>query len=139
MLLSVVSALARLDLDPWQETANLARLPRKTATERLTAYIVALPNRPSAQQDTGAIAASLIALLPHQSSSNSLSAKASPDLGIPAALQSQLFLCLAVVLMVLLGSLGLGGSKQMAAHINDAPASTASGIIPQPPSSTSGR
>ena len=28
MMLSVVSALARLDLDAWQETANLARLPR---------------------------------------------------------------------------------------------------------------
>jgi hypothetical protein len=27
MLLSVLSALARLDLDPWQEAAELARLP----------------------------------------------------------------------------------------------------------------
>ncbi|MEO9168020.1 MAG: hypothetical protein ABI230_06435, partial [Aestuariivirga sp.] len=34
MLLSVVSALARLDLDAWQETANLVRLPRAAATER---------------------------------------------------------------------------------------------------------
>jgi hypothetical protein len=42
MLLRVVSALARLDLDPWQETTSLARLPKETATERLAALIAAL-------------------------------------------------------------------------------------------------
>ena len=31
MLLSVVSALARLNVDPWQEAANLAQLPRTSA------------------------------------------------------------------------------------------------------------
>ena len=35
MLLSVVSALARLDVDPWQEAANLAQLPGTTAARRL--------------------------------------------------------------------------------------------------------
>ena len=35
MLLSVVSALARLDLDPWQEAASLTGLPVGTATQRL--------------------------------------------------------------------------------------------------------
>ena len=39
MLLSVLSALARLDVDPWQEAADLARLPRDSATQRLTALI----------------------------------------------------------------------------------------------------
>ena len=29
MMLSVVSALARSDVDPWQEAAKLARLPRE--------------------------------------------------------------------------------------------------------------
>ena len=42
MLLSVVSALARLNIDPWQEAANLAQLPRTTATRRLAALIAAL-------------------------------------------------------------------------------------------------
>jgi hypothetical protein len=41
--LSVLSALARLDVDPWQEAASLARMPRDTAATRLTALIVALP------------------------------------------------------------------------------------------------
>jgi hypothetical protein len=33
MPLSVLSALARLDVDPWQEAAKLARLLEETATQ----------------------------------------------------------------------------------------------------------
>ena len=61
MSLSVVSALARSNVDPWQEAARLARLPVQAATQRLTSLIAALPGR---QIDGGAIAARLIALLP---------------------------------------------------------------------------
>ncbi|HZL59045.1 MAG TPA: hypothetical protein VFC38_05045 [Stellaceae bacterium] len=53
MRLSVLSALARLDVDPWQEAAKLARLPGKTAIERLASLIAALPDGPSAQRDAG--------------------------------------------------------------------------------------
>ena len=73
MLLSVVSALARSDVDPWQEAAKLARLPQKTATQRLAALIAALPDRPSPPLDSGTIAARLIALLPHPATSNGAS------------------------------------------------------------------
>ena len=65
--LSVVSALARSDLDPWQEAAKLAQLPRATATERLSAMIAALPDAKSF--DIGTIAARLIALLPRSTGS----------------------------------------------------------------------
>ena len=44
MLLSMVSALARLDLDPWREAASLSRLPAKAATERLTALLTSMPS-----------------------------------------------------------------------------------------------
>jgi hypothetical protein len=43
MLLSVVSALARLDLDPWREAASLSRLPPSAATERLTSLLTSMP------------------------------------------------------------------------------------------------
>ena len=36
MPLSVVSALARLDLDPWTEAAELARMPADGAARRLS-------------------------------------------------------------------------------------------------------
>ena len=56
MMISVVSALARLDLDAWQETANLARLTRPLATERLAGLIAALPDEFLVHQDPAEIA-----------------------------------------------------------------------------------
>jgi hypothetical protein len=69
MLLRVVSVLARMDVDPWEEASRLARLPGETATRRLAALIAALPEGPSARQDAGTIAARLVGLLPHQARS----------------------------------------------------------------------
>ena len=43
MLLSVLSALARLDLDPCREAASLSRLPAAAATERLSSLLSSLP------------------------------------------------------------------------------------------------
>jgi hypothetical protein len=43
--LSVLSALARLDIDPWQEAANLARMSRESATQRLSSLIDTLPGK----------------------------------------------------------------------------------------------
>src|SRR5689334_3168692 len=73
MPLSVVSALARLDVDPWQETAQLAQLPGVTATQRLASLIAALPDRPSTHQDPGTIAARLVELLPRRTGSSAMS------------------------------------------------------------------
>lgn len=65
-LLSVLSALARLDIDPWQEAANLARMSRDKAVGRMAALIETLPGDPSAHMNSKAIATRLIALLPQQ-------------------------------------------------------------------------
>ncbi len=66
MLLTVLSALARLDVDPWEEAARLTSLPREKATQTLTSMIAALPNSPSARRESAAIATRLIALLPRR-------------------------------------------------------------------------
>jgi len=66
MLLSVLSALARLNVDPWKEAAELSRLPKDTAIGRLAALIASLPDGRSEFPDREAIAARLIALLPHR-------------------------------------------------------------------------
>jgi hypothetical protein len=47
MPLSVVSALARLDVDPWEEAARLAAMPGEAATQRLSALIASLPAEPA--------------------------------------------------------------------------------------------
>jgi hypothetical protein len=44
MLLSVLSALARLDVDPWQEAAALAKMPAQDATVRLASLLSSLPS-----------------------------------------------------------------------------------------------
>lgn len=61
MRLSVLSALARLEIDPWQEAAKLAGLPGEAAVRRLTGLRAALPDGPSASLNPGTIAARLIA------------------------------------------------------------------------------
>src|SRR5271165_5015170 len=68
--LSVLSALARLDVDPWQEATSLARMPREAAAERLTALIDALPREPASASPSQTSAADLVALLPNGKTAN---------------------------------------------------------------------
>lgn len=64
MAVSVLSALARQGVDAWQEAAELARLPRGVATQRLASWVAALPDGLSGNREAGSIAARLVALLP---------------------------------------------------------------------------
>lgn len=63
-LLSVMSALARLDLDPWKEAAELAALPTDAAVARLTGLIASLPDASATPRDAAGIASRLVARLP---------------------------------------------------------------------------
>lgn len=67
--LSVLSAMARMNLDPWQEAADLAALSAKAAAHRLAALIAAVPGGPSETDEPEAIAARLVKLLPSQARS----------------------------------------------------------------------
>jgi hypothetical protein len=78
--LTVVSALARLDLDPWTEAADLARMPGGLATQKLAALISRFPEILPVRVDSTKIAARLTALLP-----GTLGGKTpAPGLGVPA-------------------------------------------------------
>ena len=66
MPLSVVSALARLEIDPWQEAARLSDLPEDRAVAALDHLIRRLPAPGWDQAETRNIAARLIELLPHR-------------------------------------------------------------------------
>jgi len=64
MPLTLLSVLARLGIDPWEEAADLAQLPLEPALQRLTSRLEAAPNsRPATAADTVNIATRLIALL----------------------------------------------------------------------------
>lgn len=64
MVLSVVSMLARLDIDPWQEAARLARLPKEAAASSLASLIAKKSGGLPRNLDATAIAVRLIGLLP---------------------------------------------------------------------------
>jgi hypothetical protein len=68
MPLTVLSALSRLNVDPWEEAAELCGLPNETAAQRLASLIARLPSGRWAQ-DAKAIADGLIELLPRRSRS----------------------------------------------------------------------
>lgn len=63
-VVSVLSALARLDFDPWQQAADIALLPRDVAKNTLAAMIEKLPGMAQANSAPDTIAARLVALLP---------------------------------------------------------------------------
>lgn len=91
-LLSVLSALARLDFDPWQEAANLARMPRESATQRLASLILALPDGPLAHLDARTIAVRLIALLPRRTTMNIASNETLPGADAPNNVRASMFI-----------------------------------------------
>lgn len=64
-LLTVLSVLARQNIDPWEEAADLSRMPHDTAARRLGAMIPMAPGR-SSGADQEAIVDRLIALLPRR-------------------------------------------------------------------------
>jgi len=138
MALSVLSALARLNIDPWQEAVNLAQLPRTTATRRLASLIATLPDRPWTHLDPEANAARLIACLPRRVGSNATSPEASRGVTFPAVMQSQLVRYAAFALLILLGGLGIAASQQSGAWVNNAGA-PASGTVIAPTPTTSGK
>jgi hypothetical protein len=69
MTLSVLSALTRLNIDPWDEAAQLCELPKHAAATRLCSLIARLPAGSWTHTDCQAIAEHLIEFLPHGSSS----------------------------------------------------------------------
>jgi hypothetical protein len=64
MPLNVVSALTRLDVDPWEAAARLAALPKSLAAEALAPMIAQLPIFRRQQSDNLVISQRLVELLP---------------------------------------------------------------------------
>jgi hypothetical protein len=69
--LSVVSALTRLGLDPWEEAARLTPLPKARAAEALSTLIARLPIHRTGSSDDLAISQRLVELLPDRKSAPS--------------------------------------------------------------------
>jgi hypothetical protein len=92
MTLSVLSSLARLGIDPWQEAARLARLPRKAAVAALAQTIAGMPASPWPSPNATPIAERLVALLPNGGSASFPEARprAAPEADLGAWFKSLL-------------------------------------------------
>lgn len=139
--LSVLSALARLNIDPWEEAAELARLPGETATQRLTSLIAALPDRSSAHLDPGTIAARLIVLLPSRARSKIplrgtlLGVGTTPS---PVAIISVIFIYVFITVFMM-SAQWIVASREPPAQVDSALAPASSNARPQMPSANAGQ
>ncbi len=62
--LSVLSAIARQNIDPWTEAARLAQLPKQMAVKQIVCLLDALPTQTVPGLDSVGVAARLNVLLP---------------------------------------------------------------------------
>lgn len=102
--LTVLSALARLGLDPWSEAARLSALPKEAATSALTAALARLPEGAWKASEAPSIALRLVDHLPRRearSTSSSPNGRAEEQ-GSASSLQNWLvWLALAAVILTL--------------------------------------
>lgn len=63
-VVTILSALARLDLEPWTEARDLSRLARKDAQVRLMTHFEAISDIPALALASEGRAAKLVSLLP---------------------------------------------------------------------------
>lgn len=73
--LSVLSALARLGIDPWAEAARLAALPRDAAAPALAVILRRLASQPPDHPDAVTTAGRLVKLLPKGGSATAITGK----------------------------------------------------------------
>jgi hypothetical protein len=92
MTLSVISALTRLNIDPWLEAARLSVLSKEDASQALAPIIARLPGGQWALADAPEIAGRLAALLPRHDGASP--AKVAAAIGPGRANYPTLFLLL---------------------------------------------
>jgi hypothetical protein len=97
MSLSVISALTRLGVDPWEEAARLAALSKVLAAEALAPMITRLSIGRSQQSDNVAIAQRLVGLLPMRGHAASQPSPEPADAGVKKYVHAiMLLVCLAL-------------------------------------------
>lgn len=105
---SVLSVLARLDLDPWSETSHLVAVGREGARSRLGFLLSRCRDVPSLEHDHAMIARKLSLLLPERKQDDGFSRSArSIAIGFPR--MSGAVWTMLAVLFVLIQWLSTGG------------------------------
>lgn len=63
---SVLSMFARLNVDPWNEASDLAKMQEAPARQRLVALLARFEDVPTLLPDQGRVASGLLAFLPNR-------------------------------------------------------------------------
>jgi hypothetical protein len=114
-----------MDIDPWQEAAELTRLSRDSAIQRLAALLVRVPGRPNGLPDAEMTAMRLVALLP---------ARNNADHAVPAQIANPgrafdptfVAIGFGFVVVVLLSGFFQATNEQAAAQTDGKPAAASS-------------
>jgi hypothetical protein len=134
MQLSVLSALARLNVDPWEQAATLALLPADAATRKLARMIAALPPGPTARPESTTIAARLIPLLPGRVRPEVPSRTAAPAIATAPRLPKLTGLILyALFMLLMLAVQWLSVRPQAPTQLNSTPSQVAHTVPPLSP------
>jgi len=96
MRLSVISALARTNVDPWEEATRLAAMPKAVAEKTLLSILDLVSGRSWKSPEAAVIAARLIRLLPQASAAASIAATGTAN--VPKQRQSYWWVWLAFAL-----------------------------------------
>ncbi|SMH46820.1 hypothetical protein SAMN05661107_1769 [Maritimibacter sp. HL-12] len=111
-VVTVLSTLARLGLDPWTETAELVTLGREAAGAKLGLLLSRFRDVPSLESNHGRVARGLSKLLPEDPPKGTLQRDASPASGGPLGASGALWTILAIIFvlfqMLLVGGVGSG-------------------------------
>jgi hypothetical protein len=103
--LRVVSVLARLDLDPWAEAAELTLMFKETAVERLTALLTNLPDSSPTGADSRTIASRLIGLLPTTAGHTSGWSVPDEERGAPVAANFALVFMFSMIVVMIVSAM----------------------------------
>ncbi|MCW6511764.1 hypothetical protein [Lichenifustis flavocetrariae] len=126
MTLSLLSTLARRNLDPWQEAAELAALPVEVATNRLAAVISGMPGV-AQRLDAGMTAHRLMKLLPQLTSST---ASRSATVHDAVGLTTSWLVIWAITMGLIMGVQAIAGSQQPSVQTAGSQASTTVAVPP---------
>jgi hypothetical protein len=106
---TVLSMLARLGVDPWQEAAELAALPAAAARQRLGMLVARFADVPSAGPARVELVSRLLSFLPRKAAAPGTAGNGSvPMAAAPAAGTILIWLIGLAALLVLVVSLGRG-------------------------------
>jgi hypothetical protein len=132
--LSVISVLARMNLDPWQEAGNLATLPAEAAANRLAVSLDTLTDPILRQANSRALILKLLALLPQRTQTGSPTPGAAIAAVAPADFRARIGAAIVIMSAIaLLVSQIIGAPRSAPLHPGVDPGAAALTVPPSTP------